>query len=91
MDKIFHLNPESVSHPRNIVEIANNLDGIVDGAIVKTVFSKEIEIFGGHLTLMVGEFRGKITKGSVWTIQGSCPPISGNCMNIRVRILVKIF
>jgi len=59
------LDTEGIGDAIDVVEIADDLGGIVDGAIVHTMCAEHIKIGGPHLLGCAGELFGVFTQSAI--------------------------
>ncbi len=70
-----------VSDAGDVVEEANDLHRIVDGAVVEAVRTQQIEVGGAHLLLGKGELGGKFAERTVSGGKWRRTPIRGDGVN----------
>ena len=84
---ILRLDPESVCHPRDVVEVPDDLRGIMDRAVVESMTSEYLDVFRAHVLLVKCELHRMGTQGTVRLRQRSGRPVAGNGVNEGVRLL----
>ena len=86
--KFFRLDPQSISDTIDVVEVGDNLGGVVDGAVIEAVSTQFVEISGGQLCGIRGDLHGKGTESAVNRQQISLPPIRRDLMGEAVSFVL---
>lgn len=87
-DKRFGFHAERVRDPVNVVEIADNLRGVVDGAVIQPGSAQRVDVGGGHLARGQRELLGVGTQSVVDGGKLRLPPIACNRVNVGVGFVV---
>ena len=61
----FGLDAKGISDAIDVVEKANDLGGIMDGAVIKTMATEHLKVCGAHLLRRSGEFFGELTQRAI--------------------------
>ncbi len=85
VDECFHVHAQRIRYPVDVIEIADNLCGIVDGGVVKAVPAEHGNIGFGHFTGRLGQFFGVFTQGTVGGTQAGLAPVGGQPVYEQVQ------
>ena len=74
------LDSQSLSDPSNVVEITDNLRGDRHLIIVQAYVMQPINVGGGHVARVQGEFEGVVTQGAIGRRQIGLPIVIGELL-----------
>ena len=63
--KRFRLDTEGISDAVDVIKVADNLGGIMDGAVVHAMGAEHIEVGGAHLLGGARQLFGVFTQGPI--------------------------
>lgn len=89
-NEFFRFYSQSVCNAGDIIKISDNLDCIMDSAVVKSKVPKNVQFVGSYFFLMQGEFFGQFAKRLIFFIQISSSPIRGNCMYKSIGFFIVL-
>ena len=92
-DKALPLDPQGISNPIDIIEVADYLRGIMDGDIIQPDLAQGLDVSFAHIRGLNGQLLGIGAQSAVNPIQRRSPPVSRQRMDkgIRRGFAVKSF
>lgn len=79
--KGFRLHAQAIGNAGNVIEVGDDLGGVVNGDVVKPVRAQGFQVRRGDGVLAAGEFDRVAAQGAVRVGQGSRGPIGGHALN----------
>ncbi len=79
--KALWLDAQAIGNAGNVIEIGDDLGGIVDGYVVKTVSAQGVQVCRGDVVLVAGEFDRVAAQGAVGVSQKSRAPIGRHTLD----------
>lgn len=79
--KALRLHAQAIGNAGNVIEIGDDLGGVVDGDVVKPVRAQGVQVGRGDVVLVACEFDRMAAQGAVRVGQGSCAPIGGYALD----------
>lgn len=77
----FRIHPQGIGNAIDVIEITDDLNCIVDGAIVKPGFAERSQVFRGHGLRPQGKVHGEGTERPICGTEGSLLPIGRDLMD----------
>ena len=56
------VDPDPVRHPRHVVEVGHDLDGVADSRVVEAVRPERVDVGAVHLRRAQGQLHGKVAE-----------------------------
>ncbi len=75
-DEVFGFDAERFGDARDVVEVGDDLSGIVQDAVVEPVCAQRVQIGRLHSALMVCQFSGEFAQGVIGRGEGGRTPVA---------------
>lgn len=84
-NKPLSFHTQTIRHACDVIEIADDLNRIVDGAIAESEPAKPIQVARLHRLTLVGQLCREMTQCQIGRLERRLPPIPSDGMNESVR------
>ena len=90
-DKILAFHPQRIGHAVDVIEVGNDLSGIVDAAVIQSGSPQRFDVGAAHLGGVQRQLFGVSAQRRINGAQGSSAPIAGDGVNIGIsfRVILK--
>ncbi len=80
-DKRLRFHAQCVGDASDVVEVGDDLGGIMDGSVIKAVLAQVVKIRRNHIALKIGQLDRIFTESHIGGRESRLTPIAGNGMH----------
>lgn len=83
-DEALRFDAQGIGDAGDVVEVGDDLDGVMNGAIIEAQRAQGIQVGRPHAALLMGQPGGKFTQGAIHRRQRGLAPVTDDGMHERV-------